>query len=364
MQQHSAPQPTRVATLIVCFNGKPYLEDCLTSLFAHESPQVHNTVVVVDNASRDGSAEFLAERFPAERYPRLVLVHSAENLGFSGGNNLGWSYVREHLKEVRFLALLNQDTVVETGWLEALLEALSEDSASAAAQPKILLDPETHLLNTAGNCSHYLGFGFTTGYREEDRGQYDQPRRLSFPSGAAVVLRCSFIERWGLFDDGMFLYLEDTDLGWRVLQAGLHTVYQPRSRVRHKYRFNDQYTHYYYLERNRWLLLLYHYRLATLLLLAPALVAMEFGQILFAAQHGCLGQKMKAYSYFLHPRNLSKMIRRRCWVQRQRVCGDHHLMAGFLGRLDFQAIQSPLVKYFASPMLAAYWKLIKPCILW
>ena len=212
--------------------------------------------------------------------------------------------------------------------------------------------------------SHFLGFGFTTGYREIDRGQYDQRPTLDFPSGAAVIIRVDALWRLGLFDDEFFMYLEDADLGWKVRQAGLEVRFAPACRVYHKYQFTSPKRFYYYLERNRWLLLLTYYKAPTLLLLAPALALMELGQILFAARRRVLRQRLAVYGYFLRPGRLARLWRRRRVAQRRRCVSDRRFLAGHQGAIEFGPIRGPLVRYVANPLLGAYWRVVKSLIWW
>lgn len=357
--------PVEVAVLIVCHNGLPHLPDCLGSLNAPEpaapgaGPGLLVRIVVVDNASQDDSATFVRSRFPA-----VDCVSAPENLGFAGGNNLGWEHIRARYPRVRFVSLLNQDTIVTPGWLRPLVAFLEAHPEVAAVQPKVMLHPESTLFNTAGNRSHFLGFGFVTGYREADRGQYDRVSRIDFPSGAACLLRASVLEELGLFNGGFFMYLEDAELGWRLSQTGRSSVFVPRSVVYHKYAFRQDYRFYYLLERNRFWLLLIHYRWRTLLLLLPALLLMELGQLYFAWRQGVLRQKLRAYGFFLERANRVRVWSDRKAAQHARTVGDRVLTRSFSGRIAFREIESPLVKYVANPVLGAYWAVARRLIRW
>lgn len=359
-----AASPVEVAVLVVCHNGLRHLPDCLGSLAAAPAapdagPNILMRVVVVDNASDDGSAEYVRSRFPS-----VDCVPAPRNLGFAGGNNLGWEHIRARYPRVRHLCLLNQDTIVTPGWLGPLVGFLEAHEDVAAVQPKVMLHPEVHLFNTAGNRSHFLGFGFVTGYREVDRGQHDRAARIDFASGAACVLRAATLQRLGLFNDGFFMYLEDAELGWRLAQAGHRSMFVPDSVVYHKYSFRQDYAHYYHLERNRFWLLLLYYRWRTLLLLLPAIVFMEWGQIYFAWRQGVLAQKLRAYGFFADRANRARVLAERRVAQRRRAVGDRAFTREFLGRIDFPEVAGPLVRFVANPALGAYWALARRLILW
>lgn len=359
-----ADNPVEVAVLIVCHNGRSHLPDCLGSLAAQPptldpGPALRLRTVVVDNASTDASAEFVRAAFPA-----VDCLTAPENLGFAGGNNFGWAHVRERYPRVRHLCLLNQDTIVTPGWLGPLVAYLEANPEVAAVQPKIMLHPEVHLFNTVGGRSHFLGFGFVTGYRETDRGQYDQPARIDFASGAACVLRAAALQELGLFHDGFFMYVEDVELAWRLAQSGRSSAFVPGSVVYHKYAFRQDYRYYYLLERNRFWLLLIYYRWRTLALLLPAILFMELGQVYFAWRQDVLGQKLRAYAFFLAGANRARVRADRATARRRRTVGDRAFSRGFTGRVAFSEIESPLVRLVANPVLGAYWAVARRLIRW
>ncbi len=357
--QPSDPGVTQVVVVIVCYNGRAYLDDCLNALLGSDDPGVVTHIVVVDNASTDGSADYIARAFP-----RVDLLTPGANLGYAGGANAGWRYARQAYPDAAYLAVLNQDAIVARHGLGPLVGLLDQRPDVAVAQPKILLHPQTHKINTAGNRSHYLGFGFVTGYGQTDRGQYDQTRSIDFASGAAMLVRTAVLEQVGLFDDIFFMYLEDADLSWKLRQIGLETCFVPSSVVYHQYSPGAPFKHYYYLERNRWLMLLTYYKAATLVLLAPPLLVMELGQLWFAVRHRQLCAKLRSYVYFWRPRNLRALWRRRRDTQRRRTQPDRRCVARFGGTIDFEPLNSPLLRCVGNPLLNAYWQVVRRVIVW
>jgi GT2 family glycosyltransferase len=348
-----------VAILIVAYNGREDLGACLDSIRKSADGPVTRRIVVVDNASADGTVEYLRAEFP-----EVACVAAAENLGFAGGNNLGWEYIQEHWPQADYVCLLNQDTVVADGWLRPLVQYLEQHPAVGCVQPKLCLYPETNRINTTGNRSHYLGFGFMTHYGELDQGQFEQPASIQHASGAALMVRTALLRRLGLFESFLFMYLEDTELGWKLRQVGAEIMLVPQSRVYHKYQFKSSHRYYYYLERNRWWLLLVYYRLATLLLLMPALLLMEAGQLAFASWHGCLRDKLRSYAFFLVPRNLRLLWTRRRQVQSRRLISDRQFLSPSLGAIDFPELDNVLIRWVANPLLGAYWSVAKRLIFW
>ncbi len=352
-------EATEVAIIVVAYNGRSDLVDCLASVFDSPDPGVVKHVIVVDNASTDGSADVVRSRFP-----QATLIVSETNRGFAGGNNLGWQFVCAQLPRVQYAVLLNQDTLVETNWLPPAIDFLERHAAAGAVQSKLLLYPETTRINSLGNRSHYLGFGFVSHFGECDGGSPTVPVEIDFASGAAVTLRRTLIDEVGLFDESMFMYLEDMDLGWKLRQLG-HTVYLvPGSVVFHKYAPTAPWRHYYYLERNRWILLLTYYRVATLLLLLPALLFMELGQWTFALRHRLLAQRARVYGYFLSWQAVCHVAHRRRVVQRRRRLGDRAFTRSFAGRIRFPGMDNKLLEWVANPVLNVWWQIVRRCIFW
>lgn len=348
-----------LAVLIVCYNGRKYLEDCLSSVLNSNDGPLRRHVIVVDNASTDDSAAYVAEHFPQVR-----LVRSPANLGFAGGNNLGWDYIRCAHPNVAYVALLNQDTIVQNGWLRPLADYLESHPTTAAAQVKLMLHPNTTAFNSAGNRSHFLGFGFTTAYGQPDHGQFDQPRLIDFPSGAACLLRTATLRQLGLFDEMLFAYLEDAEMGWRLRQAGWDIAYVPASVVYHKYAFRKNLGFYYHLERNRWWNLLVYYKAPTLALLFPALLLMELGQLFFAWRNGVLDQKWRSCAFFLNPGNVSRLRAHRRQARSRRKLTDRQFAGQFTGQIDFVEVDGWLIKRVANPLLNTYWQVARRLMFW
>lgn len=353
------PQPAEVAVLIVCHNGAGYLPECLDSLLASDDAPLIRHIVVVDNASTDSSADLVARH-----HPDVLLIRSPQNLGFAAGNNLGWQAINQRWPRLDYLCLLNQDTVVPSGWLQTLVGHLQQHPDVGSVQPLLMLHPQSDRINSAGNRSHYLGFGFTRAFGQADCSAFSQPDDIDFASGAALVVQAALLRSLGLFESGMVAYLEDADLGWKLRQAGWRIQLVPQARVYHKYEFKRDFRHYCHLERNRWWLLLVYYRLPTLLLILPAFALMECGQWLFALRHGLGGQKCRATAYFLSPRNWRSLLRLRRQARRRRVLSDRRFLGRFAGAIDSPLVASPLLRYVANPLLAAWWSVVRRLICW
>jgi GT2 family glycosyltransferase len=350
---------TEAVLLIACHNGRRCIGECLDSLLKSHDPGIESRIIVADNASSDGSAEFIAEKFPT-----VELLRLPGNLGFTGGINAAWENARRKCPDATIVAILNQDIIARDGWLAAMVAHLGRNPAVAAVQPKVLLWHRKDRFNTAGNQSHYLGFGFVTGYGQPDNQAFTEPREIDFPSGAATVIRRETLGNGPILEDLFFLYLEDAELGWRLRQMGYRVDYVPAGAVWHQYSFHEDYRYYFFLERNRWYLLAMYYKMPTLLVLLPAIVAMEIGQFYFAWTNGVLRQKTKACAFFLYPANLTRLRRRRRMAQARRRIGDRQFVGHFTGNVDFPELRSTMLRRIGNPMLNCYWAIARRIIFW
>jgi len=348
-----------VVLLIACYNGRRCLGDCLQSLLESRDPDIQTRIIVVDNASSDGSADFISQQFPA-----VELLRLKANLGFTGGINAGWEYARGKFPNAAYIAILNQDIIAGAGWLGALVSHLEQNPDIAAVQPKVLLWSRKDCFNTAGNQSHFLGFGLVTAYGRADTGEFNSVREIDFPSGAATVVRRQVLGDKPLLDDEFFMYLEDAELGWRLRQLGYRIDYVPSATVWHQYSFHHDYRFYFFLERNRWYLLAMYYKTPTLLLILPAIAVMEVGQLYFAWRNRLLGQKVKACAFFISSTNLSPLLRRRRLAQARRRISDREFVRHFTAEVDLPELKSRVLRKIGNPMLRTYWRLVRPLIFW
>jgi GT2 family glycosyltransferase len=352
----------RVVVMVCCYNARPFLPDCFGSLeqsLTHVMDSLRVSLLAVDNASSDDTALYLRTDHPA-----VHVLSLPANVGFAGGNNAGWQYVQDHWPDTEFLVLLNQDTLVDPDWLVPLVHHLQRHPGIACVQPKIMLHPRTDTFNTTGNRSHYLGFGYMTGYGQKDQGQFETMREIDFASGAAVMIRTNVLRQTGLFDEVMFAYLEDADLAWRCRLLGYKIAYEPASRVYHKYEVKAPFKAYFLLERNRWWMLLTCYKWPTLALLIPALLFMEAGQWLFAFQQNLFKERLRVYRWFISRANRKLLWQRRRSLQRSRLVSDRRFSASFTGVIRFEAIDNVLLTYVANPLLKLWWMIVRSVMFW
>lgn len=208
-----------ISIIILSFNGKQYLEKCLMSVAAQTYRDFE--VIVVDNASMDGSIEYLESHFPWVR-----IVKNRENLGFAGGTNSG---IKQAQGE--YILTLNNDTQVDGHFLEYLVRPMQSDKNVGMCASKMLL-PDGRI-NSTGICISRSGAAWDRGMSEPDEKQYDSLEDIFGPCAGAALYRKRMLDEIGLFDEDFFLYMEDVDLAFRGRLAGWKCAYVPQAKVYH-----------------------------------------------------------------------------------------------------------------------------------
>ena len=217
----------RVAVAVLSWNGRRHLETCLSALAAQRDPGIEWEIVVLDNGSTDGTADWLRKAWPQVR-----LIASPLNLGFCAGNNR----LAAEAADADALALLNNDTRPEPGWLAALVDALRSAPADVAAVSGKIVDWEGERLDFGRGVMTFDGHAFQLDFRRRlDRARVPEAgEELLFACGGNLLIRRrSFLEAGG-FDESYFAYLEDVDLGWRLWSGGERVLFAPDAVVRHR----------------------------------------------------------------------------------------------------------------------------------
>jgi len=311
-------------------------------------------IFIADNESSVESFEFIKKILP-----EAEIIRNKNKDGFAKGNN---DCLKSALKQgFEYAALFNMDTVLEPDCLRKMAAAAESANNIGAVQARLMLGNEKNRINSLGNVTHFLGFGYAKGYGEEYRGA--EQKEICYPSGAAVLFKAEALERVGLFDEEFWMYNEDQDLGWRLWLSGFKCVLAPEAVVYHKYEFSKSIKKYYFLDRNRIIAILKNYRWATLLLIPPAFIIMEIGLLFFAARGGWLKEKFDVYKYFLSLKNWRYILRARRQTQGSRQAKDKEIVGLFSGKIWYQEIRRPELK-LANIIFNAYWQLTRILIFW
>ncbi|WP_300438721.1 glycosyltransferase family 2 protein [Christiangramia sp.] len=217
----------KIAVVILNWNGKYLLKEFLPSVITYSKEA---TIYVADNASSDGSVEFLKREFP-----EVKIIQNKRNAGYAGGYNLALKSVNEPL-----YILLNSDVEVTENWLKPIIEVFEKEPDTAAIQPKILDYKKRDHFEYAGAAGGYIdkyGYPFCRGRifqeLEEDHGQYNEDQYIFWASGACLAIRAEVFDKLGGLDEDFFAHQEEIDLCWRLLNQGYKIKYIGNSSIFH-----------------------------------------------------------------------------------------------------------------------------------
>jgi GT2 family glycosyltransferase len=252
-----------VSIVIVHYNTDKDTKECLASLAALQNRSFSYNIVIVDNGSKKPL------HLPADlKNKKTMVVRSQANLGFTGGNNLGLFYAREHYNSDYFL-LLNSDTLVEPQFLEKMVSLAKKDNTIGLVAPKIYFAKgyefhhQSYKSTEKGRVFWFAGgsidwpnlIAFHRGVDEIDRGQFDQQASCDFLTGCCLLISRAALDTVGLLDKRYFLYMEDVDYSIRTIKAGFNLRFCPQAIIWHKNAGSSggagSQTHVYYQTRNR-----------------------------------------------------------------------------------------------------------------
>ena len=326
-----------ISVVIVAFEPGDALARCLRSLRDSE-PDAE--VIVVDNGGTDPAAVEGSGR----------LVEPGRNLGFAAGCNLGTAEASGDV-----VVFLNPDTVVEPGALSALARTLEDRSIGIAmARLRLLHRPE--LLNSGGTVVHVSGLAWAGRYGEPAE-ELRELEDVAAPSGAAMAIRRDLFHELGGFTEELFMYLEDTELGWRARLHGLRVVVDPGADVYHDYEFGRHPTKLALLERNREILVLTAYSPRLLLALAPVLAATELGMIVVAAKQRWLRGKLGGWWWLAGHTGWLRRHRRQTLSLRR--VPDRELAEYLTPSVDPGMLEVPRAASIGNSLVTAYWRLVR-----
>lgn len=210
-----------ICIIILNWNGKHHLSECLTSVLKQTYKEYE--VIVVDNGSTDGSQDYIRSN-----YPSVSLISNDQNFGFCKGNNIGIVAAKGE-----YIVLLNNDTIVETDWLEQLHDCMLSDPRLGFCASKLLSYSDRNLLDAAGDGFSICGAGYKRGYLEE-AAEYDKEEYIFGACAGAAIYKKEMLDKIGLLDEDFFVAYEDSDLSFRAQLAGYKCKYASQAKVYHK----------------------------------------------------------------------------------------------------------------------------------
>lgn len=212
-----------VTIIIVNWNGKHLLVDCLSSL---SKITYNNTeIIFVDNASTDGSVAYVKKH-----YPKVKIMQNKKNLGYAEGHE-------KALKKAKgeFVLLLSTDTIVEKNMLSELVKGMFSTKNAGAVMPKLVMYPQTDRIDSVGTFFVMSGISYHYGREKDPKNpKYNKSMEVYSAKGACLLFKKSVLQKTGLFDKDYFAYFEETDLCHRIWLAGYKVLYWPGTVVYHK----------------------------------------------------------------------------------------------------------------------------------
>lgn len=309
--------PGLLSVVIPNWNGGHFLPVCLAALTRQTYPSIE--VLVVDNASSDGSPELIRRD-----YPWVTLIELPVNLGFTGACNAGlWAAHGE------FAALLNNDTEVDAGWAAAVIEAFSRAENIGSVASKMLLFDQRERIHTAGDYFTRDGRAGNRGVWQADDGRFDREEYVFSACGGSSVYRRAMLDQIGVLDDDFFFSLEDVDLGWRAQLTGWRCLYTPSAIVYHHLKATGGgVTASYYDGRNLLFVLAKNYP-AALWRKDGVLIIRAQAKLAFEALRAWRGEAARARlrGMLAGLLGLPRQMRKRRAIQRARTVTDAYLEA-------------------------------------
>jgi len=216
----------KTVVVVLNWNSSEMTKQCIQSLLAMEDGSFE--ILIVDNGSRDGSPDHLRAAFP-----HVELIASSRNLGFTGGCNLGMK--RALRQGADYVLLVNNDTVVKPNFLAELLAESERHPKAGMISPKIYYyDDPDRIWWAGGTFSLWQGVPRHLGWKEMERGRYENTRAIDWATGCGVLLKCAALKDAGLFDEKIFANGEDLDLSLRMRRLGWQIRYTPAAKLWHK----------------------------------------------------------------------------------------------------------------------------------
>ncbi|MFZ5845160.1 MAG: glycosyltransferase family 2 protein [Patescibacteria group bacterium] len=310
----------KVSVVILNWNGKRFLKDCLSSL-AHTKYKPLE-VILVDNNSSDGSGEYVKKYFPW-----VKLIKNKTNYGFAKGNNLGFQAATGE-----YVLFLNNDTKVTPDFLDIMIRDFQKDSTIGCIQPQMRVLNAPQLLDEAGAYLTPNGFLYHYGYRKDySLSLYRSPREIFSAKGACMLIPRVVFQSVGKFDEDFFIFFEETDLCHRIWLSGYRVLYEPRSNIFHlaggdtadKYSYGRRI---YLTFKNMNMSFWQNFGVQNLLTIYPLFLVNQFllfSYFLFTGKFYLVKEVSRACIWNL--RNFRKILNKRRTIQHRRKISDKDL---------------------------------------
>lgn len=321
-----------VSIIIVNYNGGNILIECIESIY--QTVKHTFEIILVDNNSSDNSHLKCKKIFPL-----IKLIENDKNIGLTARN--------QGIKAAKgqFIVFLDSDTVVTENWLDNLLASF-KDHGEGLYQPKLLEKNRPDIINSAGNMINILGMGFSRGKGEKDEGQYNKFQEIGYSSGACTFSSSKVINKIGNINKIFFSYHDDLDYGWRGWLQNIPSFYEPKSVVYHLGSPTLKWSgkKFYFLERNRWICLLYLYSTSTVIKILPILLLLEIGIFFYFLAKGYDLEKIKSSISIWKLRHEIKESK--IEIQKLKIISDKKVIKHFVDNFEIPRNVSSMDKYY------------------
>ena len=236
----------KIFIIVLNWNQKNNTLECLDSL--QKITYRNYKIIAVDNGSTDGSQETIKNS-----YPEVIVAENKENLGYAEGNNVGIKYALKHGADYVFI--LNNDTIADTEALYFLIDEAEKNRNIGIVGPKIYYYEESSRIQSTGGALNGNFNPLHRGFKETDKGQFEDVKEVDFVSGSAMLIKREVFEKIGFFDPDFFMYWEETDFCYRARKQGFRVIVVPQAKIWHKGGTGVMPLITYYMVRNKLLFL-------------------------------------------------------------------------------------------------------------
>jgi GT2 family glycosyltransferase len=312
-----------VSIIIINYNGKFLLKDCIQSVLAQSYQDFE--IILIDNASTDGSFEFMKETFDN---PKIKIYGTESNLGFAGGNNFGLIFTQS-----KYIVLLNNDTKVEKDWLKYLVETLESNENFGIVQSLVYTEGISLEYYEMNGTLNLLGHNIMRVFEIDENGTGE----ILQATGCSLIIRKEIIDKTGsLFPDEYFLYAEDSFLSFKTKFAGYKLVHTSKSIVHHignsATKNQKQSEIYYYQERNRLLNFLIFFNVFFIIRYIPILIVnfkLKFIYSIFSERYSI---KELFHAYFWIIGNIRWIKNQRYEIKKLKMISDNEVLRCISGK--------------------------------
>lgn len=320
-----------VSVVILNYNAGKLLLNCIESLSNLTYPNVE--LIVVDNVSTDNSQNECKEKFP-----KIKLIQNEKNTGYCGGNNVG---IKNASGE--FVIILNPDTVVEPDLIDVFMKAYNIHG-EGLYQPKISSLEDKTILQSTGNMIHIFGFGFARDKGNQEKYKIDEITKVGYAAGTCLFASKETFLKLKMFDEFLFLYHDDLDIGWRAAQRGINSYIVPHTTIYHAESYSLKWSKkkFFWLERNRRYCLMTHYSKDTLEIIKKELWITEFLIWAVYFSKGYLTAKIKAELELR--KNKDFIIKKQKEIESEKKISDIELIKTFPDRIEIPKFVSDNVQ--------------------